>query len=72
MPQTRARTELRQFFAIKTDLLAAVRAETQDDIIFHLHELAVMQMHTASDRLRQGCAAIIASHHTPAPAAAQA
>lgn len=48
-------TELRQFFAIKTDLAVAVRAAIADDIDFHLNELATMQMHTANPRIHRAC-----------------
>jgi hypothetical protein len=57
MRSAREATELRQYFAIKTDLAAAVRDAAPDDIDFHLNELATMQMHTASKRLRAACRA---------------
>lgn len=69
MHSPREVTELRHYFAIKTDLVAAVRDAAQDDINFHLNELAIMQMHTTSDRLRHGCAATIAGYAPPAAAA---
>lgn len=69
MHYARERTELRHYFAIKSDLVAAVRDATQDDIEFHLEELAIMQKFTTSDRLRFACAASIASHLPPAAAA---
>lgn len=69
MLSAREATELRQYFAIKTDLVAAVRDAVTDDIDFHLNELAIMQMHTTSDRLRSSCASTIAGHSQPAVAA---
>lgn len=65
----RERTELRHYFEIKTDLAAAVRDAAAEEIAFHLGELAAMQQHTTSDRLRHGCAATIASYAVPADAA---
>lgn len=59
MPSTRENTELRQYFAIKTDLAAAVRDAAPEEIAFHLSELATMHMHTTSDRLRAACLAAI-------------
>lgn len=60
MPSKCEATELRQIFAIKVDLARAARFANQDDIDFHLNELAVMQMHTTSERLRQACKETIA------------
>jgi hypothetical protein len=54
--------ELKQFFEIKTDLRAAT---TQEDVEYHLTELATMQMHTASARIRQACRATMSSYKTP-------
>jgi hypothetical protein len=64
-----SRTELIQYFQIKTDLAAAVRSAAAVDIEFHLGELAVMRLHTNSDRLRRACAATLASY-AQEPAAA--
>jgi hypothetical protein len=55
MRLAREATELRQFFAIKTDLATAVRDAVADDIDFHLGELATMRLHTTSARLRAAC-----------------
>lgn len=69
MQLARERTELRHYFEIKSDLAAAVRDAAAEEIAFHLEELAIMQQHTTSDRLRHGCAATIAQHTNPADAA---
>lgn len=69
MRPAREALELQQFFAIKSDLAAAVRNAVAEEIDFHLCELAVIQMHTTSDRLRHVCAATIANHTPPAVAA---
>lgn len=60
--------ELRHYFAIKTDLATAVRDAVQDDLDFLLNELATMQMHTTSDRLRRACRGAIAGHARPVAA----
>lgn len=52
-------TELQQYFAIKTDLFAALRAGTTEDVEFHVNELYAIQMHTNSDRLKAACGAAI-------------
>ncbi len=69
MRPAREASELKQFFAIKSDLAAAVRDAAAEEIDFHLNELFVMQKHTTSDRLRHACAATIAGHAPPAAAA---
>lgn len=63
--------ELRQFFAIRSDLAEALRTAVQLDIDHHLDELAIMQMHTGSERLRQACGRAIAGA-MPAKVAANA
>lgn len=65
MRSTREATELRQYFQIKTDLSAAVSGATAGDIDFYLNELATMQMHTTSDRLRRACRAAIGGFAKP-------
>lgn len=69
MNSAREAQELKQYFAIKSDLAAAVRDAAAEDIDFHLNELAAMQMHTTSGRLRHVCAVTIANHVPPAAAA---
>ena len=64
----REKTELRLFFEIKSDLAFAVRAGAPADIDFHLNELATMQMHTTSDRLRRACRATMAGFTKPVAA----
>lgn len=70
MRSTRQNTELINYFRIKTDLGAAAKTTNSDDIEHHLDELAIMAMHTTSDRLRRACNASIANHHHSPPAAA--
>lgn len=62
-------TELRQYFAIKSDLAAAVRDGAVDDIDFCLNELGVIRMHTSSDRLRRACQASMAGRVSRAESA---
>lgn len=72
MCSTRESTELRQFFAIKSDLVAAVKAAVLDDIDFHLNELATMKMHTTSERIKQACREALFSRLSPAVLAVNA
>lgn len=60
------RIELRHFFEIRTDLVAAVKAAAQEDIEHHLDELFILRLHTESDRLKLACTAVIAEHATQA------
>lgn len=59
------RTELKHYFAIKTDLLAAVRDAVPSDIAHHIDELEILAMHTESTRLARACAATLADHRNP-------
>lgn len=68
----RESTELRQFFAIKTDLATAVRDAVLDDIDFYLNELATMRMHTTSERIRKACREALFSRLLPAVLAVNA
>ena len=52
--------ELRQFFAIRSDLAKAVRFAVEEDVKHHLDELGIMQMHTTNERLRRACQAALA------------
>lgn len=65
MLSARETTELRQYFAIKTDLAMAVRDAASEEIDFHLNELAVMQMHTTSARISRACRAASAEFAKP-------
>lgn len=62
MKSSREATELYQFFAIKSDLAAAMRDEIPSIIKFHLGELVAMYTHTDSDRLRRAAGKAIAEH----------
>lgn len=68
MRSTRDQTELRFYFEIKSELVAAVKDAAPDALVLLLDELSAIQMHTGSDRLRLACAATIASHTPPADA----
>jgi hypothetical protein len=54
------RTELRQYFEIKTDLATAIRDAVPSEIEHHIDELQILAMHTASDKLRWACATTLA------------
>jgi hypothetical protein len=62
-------TELRHYFAIKTDLAAAFRNAEPEEIDFHLNELATMQTHTSSPRIARACRGTIAGFAKPTAAA---
>lgn len=69
--ETLQRTELRHYFAIKTDLAAAVEGAAPEEIAHHLDEIEILAMHTQSDRLRRACRATLAER-APTKAAANA
>lgn len=69
MRSSREVTELQQYFAIKTDLAAAVRDAAPEEIEFHLVELDVMQLHTTSARISRACRGTVAGFRAPAAAA---
>lgn len=64
MRSLREATELKQFFAIRTDLAAAVRDQIQSVTEFHLNELVAMNLHTTSDRLRRATRKALSEHQT--------
>jgi hypothetical protein len=68
MRASREVTELRHFFAIKTDLAAAIRSAAPEEIDFHLTELATMQMHTTSPRIFRACRDTISGFEKPVAA----
>lgn len=68
MLSAREAVELRQFFEIRSDLAVAARDAAADDIDFHLGELAIMALHTTSERLRRACRTTV-MNRLPQPAA---
>lgn len=68
MRASREVTELRQYFAIKSDLAAAVRQAAPQEIDFHLNELAIMAMHTTSTRIARACRGTISGFDKPVAA----
>ena len=49
---------------IETDLAAARREGRFEDVLHHLDEIFVFHMHTASDRIRARCAALLSAPET--------
>lgn len=68
MNVSREITELKQYFAIKSDLAIAAKNINPVDIEYHLTELSIMQMHTTSDRLRRACRGTISGFVQPVAA----
>lgn len=62
-------TELRNYFAIKTDLGRATKGANLEDVEHHLDELKIMAMHTTSGRLVRACNETI-GRLSPPPTAA--
>lgn len=68
MRASREMTELQHYFAIKSDLAAAVRDAAPEEIDFHLNELAIMAMHTTSARIARACRGTVAGFAKPVAA----
>jgi hypothetical protein len=66
------RVELRQYFEIKRDLAAAVRAAASVEVEHHIDELQILAMHTSSDKLRRACASTVAEQGPILPHVANA
>jgi hypothetical protein len=49
---------------IETDLVTARREGRFEDALHHLDELFVFHMHTASDRIKARCAALLSAPET--------